>query len=441
MINRRGHSGRFRAALVWLSLALPFATAARAQNYVIQDLGTLGGTQSGALAIDSRGVVAGLASVAGSNLFHAFVYDGQMLDLGTLGGPQSGARAINRFDEVVGWSHLADGTQHAFLHKGGVMTGLGTFGGFSDARGINDAREIVGSSARLPGNNERAFVWRGDGLIDLGTLGGTESRAYAINEQGDICGFAQITSGDLRPFLHRDGVMIDLGSLGGWAGHAYALNETGKVVGWSMMIPNSVSHAFLWSEGALIDLGTLGGAYSAAFGINNSGAIVGASTRADGVQAAFVWNGIKVVDLNTRIPAESGWFLSSASGINDDGRIVGIGRYQGAAHAYRLTPEGYLDTEPQRPAALRLLGAAPNPMLAWARIRFELPEAAHVTLGVYDVGGRRVRVLADRPLSAGALDVVWDGRDDTGARVRAGVYWVRMDALARTLTSRVAVLR
>ena len=436
------HTRMIRITLAGL-IAIGSAVApVRAQNYVVEDLGTLGGDLSGALSIDSRGTVVGLSRIVGSTYLHAFLYDGVMNDLGTLGGTQSSARDVNRFDETVGWSLLPDGTQRAFLHKAGVMTDLGTFGGFSDARGINDAREIVGSSVTIAGSHERAFVWRGEGLVDLGTLGGTESRAYAINEHSEICGFAQIASGDLRPFLWRDGQMIDLGSLGGWSGHAYALNETGKVVGWSMMIPNSVSHAFLWSEGTLIDLGSLGGNYSAAFGINNLGQIVGASTRPDGVQAAFLWNGIKIVDLNTRIPSAPEWFLSSASAINDDGRIAGIGVLNGEIHAMRLTPEGLLDVEaPGSAPGLRLAGAFPNPMRSRTSVRFMLPEAADVRLGVYDLSGRRIRALADRPFPAGGGEVAWDGRDGHGTAVGAGLYWIRMDALGRTLTSRIAVLR
>jgi probable HAF family extracellular repeat protein len=444
MRKHRSQTIRFRAALLWLLLALLPTSAARAQTYVIEDLGTLGGNQSGALAIDPFGNVAGISRVTpGSTNVHGFIYDGVMTDLGTLnGGLQSAARDMNRFGEAVGWSHREDGLQHAFLYKGGVMTGLGTFGSMSDARGINDAREIVGSSVRIPGFNERAFLWRGNGLEDLGTLGGTEACAYAINELGHICGFSQINSGDLRPFLYRDGVMTDLGSLGGFSGHAYDLNESGQVVGWSMMIPYNISHAFLWSEGQMVDLGTLGGVYSAAFGINNAGVIVGISTRANGDYAAFVWNGIKVVDLNTRIPPESGWYLTSASGVNDDGRIVGVGVYQGEQHAYRLTPGGLLDTgPPARVETLELAGAAPNPMLDHTRIRFQIPEPAHARVGIYDLSGRRVRLLADREMAAGSAELTWNGRDADGVRVRAGVYWIRMEAMGRTLTSRVAVLR
>jgi probable HAF family extracellular repeat protein len=438
----RIHTRHFRIAPVWLLLALLTPSAARAQTYLVEDLGTLGGDLSGALDVDETGTVVGVSRITGSSLTHGFVYDGAMLDLGTLGGAQSGARGINQFDEVVGWSLDPAGVQHAFLFKNGTMIDLGTFGGYSDARGINDARDVVGSSSTVPGNHERAFLWQGAGLVDLGTLGGTESRAYAINESGEICGFAQNSAGDLRPFLYRDGRMIDLGSLGGWAGHAYALNNTGKVVGWSMLIPNYLSHAFLWSEGTLIDLGTLGGIYSAAFGINDAGLVVGASTRANGVQAAFIWNGVKLVDLNTRIPANSGWFLTSASAINEDGRIVGVGSLNGQVHAFRLTPDDLLDVRREDVhTSLRLIGAMPNPMNTSTDVRFSLPVATSARLAVFDLSGRRVQLLADRSFPAGMSHVSWDGRDERGTPVEAGIYWLRLESMGRAFSSRIAVLR
>ena len=68
-----------------------------------------------------------------------------MIDLGTLGGPESGANAVNASGQVVGSSdtadgeHTADGEQHAFLWTSAAgMIDLGTLGGTqSIARGIN----------------------------------------------------------------------------------------------------------------------------------------------------------------------------------------------------------------------------------------------------------------------------------------------------------------
>ncbi|MEQ1833393.1 MAG: FlgD immunoglobulin-like domain containing protein, partial [Candidatus Eisenbacteria bacterium] len=44
---------------------------------------------------------------------------------------------------------------------------------------------------------------------------------------------------------------------------------------------------------------------------------------------------------------------------------------------------------------------------------------------VYDISGRRVRVLSDGPLGAGTNPLAWDGRHDNGAQAHTGVYLVR----------------
>lgn len=56
----------------------------------------------------------------------------------------------------------------------------------------------------------------------------------------------------------------------------------------------------------------------------------------------------------------------------------------------------------------------------------DLPAAGRVELGVYDIQGRRVRTLLDGTLDGGTHAVTWDGRVDSGASSRAGVYFVRL---------------
>jgi flagellar hook assembly protein FlgD len=59
---------------------------------------------------------------------------------------------------------------------------------------------------------------------------------------------------------------------------------------------------------------------------------------------------------------------------------------------------------------------------------FALPDAGRTVVAVHDVGGRLVRTLLrdDRP--AGRHSVTWDGRDERGRIVPAGVYFVRLEA-------------
>jgi flagellar hook assembly protein FlgD len=48
-----------------------------------------------------------------------------------------------------------------------------------------------------------------------------------------------------------------------------------------------------------------------------------------------------------------------------------------------------------------------------------------VAVSIYDVAGQRVRTLHSGTLGTGETSVRWDGRDDDGRKVAAGVYWVR----------------
>src|SRR6187399_3054085 len=128
----------------WSLLACLFVAAPAATNglYSVADLGSLGSPRgSGAVSLNGAGDAVGYAFVVDSPYVHAVInHRGTLSDLGTLGGPQSVARAINVRGEVVGWSNLQGGTtQRATLWSNGVAVGLGTFGGdHSDARDIND---------------------------------------------------------------------------------------------------------------------------------------------------------------------------------------------------------------------------------------------------------------------------------------------------------------
>jgi len=83
---------------------------------------------------------------------------------------------------------------------------------------------------------------------------------------------------------------------------------------------------------------------------------------------------------------------------------------------------------PGRAASLEFLPPSPNPSAGEAMLRWRLPAGARVRLELFDVGGRRVRILADGPMSAGEHVQGWDGRDDAGHAVRGGLYLARLQA-------------
>jgi hypothetical protein len=79
--------------------------------------------------------------------------------------------------------------------------------------------------------------------------------------------------------------------------------------------------------------------------------------------------------------------------------------------------------------SFRLHPCTPNPFAAETTIRFEVSQPAPVKLRVFDVAGRTVRTLVDEVIPGGAAHQVrWDGRNDHGAAVAAGVYFYRLEA-------------
>jgi hypothetical protein len=92
--------------------------------------------------------------------------------------------------------------------------------------------------------------------------------------------------------------------------------------------------------------------------------------------------------------------------------------------------------------AATLAPVVPNPAPGGqATIRFSLPRAAEVSLRVYDVAGRLVRVLEEAQRPAGERTLAWDGRDAAGEVAAPGVYLVRLVADGVSRTRRVTVLR
>jgi agmatine deiminase len=87
------------------------------------------------------------------------------------------------------------------------------------------------------------------------------------------------------------------------------------------------------------------------------------------------------------------------------------------------------------------LRAAPNPAAGSTAISFQLDRRTGISLAVYDVAGRRVRSLLRGAAMPGHHSVRWDGRNDAGTQVSAGVYFIAFDGGNRTQRLRLVVVR
>ena len=69
-----------------------------------------------------------------------------------------------------------------------------------------------------------------------------------------------------------------------------------------------------------------------------------------------------------------------------------------------------------------------------------MDRAGRASLVIYDVAGRRVRMLLDGESAAGLHEVRWDRAADDGGRVPAGVYFYRLSAGGRDVSRRMVVV-
>ncbi|MCX6136430.1 MAG: T9SS type A sorting domain-containing protein, partial [Ignavibacteriales bacterium] len=88
------------------------------------------------------------------------------------------------------------------------------------------------------------------------------------------------------------------------------------------------------------------------------------------------------------------------------------------------------------PSSLHLVQAYPNPFNPATTIHFHVPEAAHVSLRIYDGLGSEVAVLIDEMRQVGEYDAHWNA-----VMYPSGVYWCRLQTKEWTETKRLLLLK
>jgi len=117
--------------------------------------------------------------------------------------------------------------------------------------------------------------------------------------------------------------------------------------------------------------------------------------------------------------------------------------------AFRIEPRGNEDIAANPPTGVDeqfggkfgLAQNAPNPFNPKTTIAFNIVSATDVTLGIYDVSGRRVATLIDRRMEAGPHRVSWDGMTSEGERAASGVYFYKLTAGDEEVSRKMVLLK
>jgi hypothetical protein len=83
----------------------------------------------------------------------------------------------------------------------------------------------------------------------------------------------------------------------------------------------------------------------------------------------------------------------------------------------------------------------PNPFNPQTVIEYALPRDSRVQIVVYNVLGRKVKVLKDQWEEAGYRSVVWDGKDQKGEEVGTGIYFYKIQAESFVKTKKMVLLK
>jgi uncharacterized membrane protein len=376
----------FSLAILLVSQILLLSADAQIK-YTVTRLVPLTNVSSNATAISLSGDVVGdyywrsAPTISRPFLYHA----GIAHDLGVFTGASPGtdpanisthATAINIENRIAGYATI-DVTDYAFTYYRGKYYPIGTGG---KALGINIGNTIVGGDGAGSG-----WFWdkqvgtQAVGFVSLFFVGKPSLTAinFAMVATGyGVTSIPNLTGGGNQVHVCREPYLpfgtVDRGTLGGDRAYGLGINANAEVVGASLTNGNAAMHAFidsgrryggLPSQAAGIlnygpdmqDIHTLNPVFSSvATGDNfpppaGLAQVVGyysprflGDITLDSLSddRAFLYDGGKMVDLNTLIDPSSGWVLQRAAAINDAGQIVGSGFFNGETYleAFLLTP-------------------------------------------------------------------------------------------------------
>ena len=97
--------------------------------------------------------------------------------------------------------------------------------------------------------------------------------------------------------------------------------------------------------------------------------------------------------------------------------------------------------KPPLPQDFALHASFPNPFNSATRIQFDVADYSQITLKIYDLLGRQVKILIDERLAPGFHTVSWNGTNQSGNSVASGVYYALLTTPRQSFVQKMVVLR
>lgn len=149
------------------------------------------------------------------------------------------------------------------------------------------------------------------------------------------------------------------------------------------------------------------------------------SAWADVVFATHVWT------------AEGVFGIVAMARSQDDPTIVS---YSDTLHVV-VTNSSAIMKDNEIPTDFQVQQNYPNPFNPETRIRYQIPVSAYVSMEIYNINGQKIRALVNKEQPAGYHSAIWDGRNDAGMAVSAGLYFMQVRAGEYVETIKMSLLK
>jgi len=116
------------------------------------------------------------------------------------------------------------------------------------------------------------------------------------------------------------------------------------------------------------------------------------------------------------------------------GGSIDIGCFESPGYTYNCDPVVV-------PSDRLELNNYPNPFNESTKIKYTLPMDGEVKLYIYNVKGQFIKKLVSNSQSKGEYQVNWNGKDQNGKQVSAGIYFCRLETLGKAITGKMLLLK